>query len=577
MCFSLNKSNFSLALAVLLLAAVYLLVWRIQPHQAGNPAQLVPEATLVYYEQQNLPAFLDDFKRSPLSKTLRTIDFTAIAKEIGTGEDAITALNNFAISIDAAKDDVLFQELFSESLAIALLPPLGDTPPKGKISDFLQDNLVVIAKPKYPAKVVELLSPAIFGVSTHSTYASVQYGQHRIQRIIKNGTSLVFARLDDFLIMSLNERQLRRCIDTHDGDQPSFANNRELLALKDHFLGTDSLLVISSESFRGYLPLFLTDSPLLSAAIPVSEVIHNLGYGAKRFKTSVKERFIFGYNPEKIDQATQKQLSTRPRKPTRFTLTTEKPMLYLWSNSFSTNTVFANFLTMESPARSAAKLPAFFGAAHKDDLSDIPYFFDDDITLIAETGAGNTPLRLPLIMVFLPVLEQKDALRTTMEKFLEKHAVPTSKGVYGAAEYSFWSESPQDGLTPLYGFWGDYFCLGNSVTLLHKILDTNGREHSLLDTELLASLDPGLAEENNTVAYSNNIELIDFLKDMFNVLGNIWALENRAMARKVQIINNKILIPLLDAAKMYDTSVLRSYFSPEGVIVDINLNRPHYP
>jgi hypothetical protein len=575
--YSSQKRNFLLASALLLLAVAYFVVWRIHPYQPDNPAQLVPETAIFYFEQRNLLSFLDDFSKSPLGKTLRAIDFAGIAKEIGTGEEAITAINNLTITVNAVQDDTLFQELFGKNLAVALLPPLGNTAPAERISDFLHDNVVVIAKPKYPAKVVELLSPAIFGVSTHSTFTSVQYGRHRIKRIIRNGTSLVFARLDDFFIISLNERQLRRCIDTHDGEQPSFANNRELLVLKNHFPSADRLLIISNENSKQNLPPFLTISPFLSKDMPLMETILGLGYGAKSLKTSVKERFILIYDPEKIDRVTQKQLSTRPQKPTHFSLTTEKPMLYLWSNSFSINTLFTKFVTGESPVSSTAKLPAFFGAVHEEDIVELPDFFGDDITVVAETGARNTPLRLPSFMVFLPVLGQKDVLRVTMEKLLNKHSIPISTGVYGTADYTYWSDSPQDGLTPLYGFWQDFFYLGNSITLLHKIIDTNGRGYSVLDVDHLSVLDPGLAEENNAIAYSNNVELIDLLKDLFSVLGNVWALENREMAKKAQIINNKILIPLLDAAKMYDTSVLRSNFVPEMIIVDINFNKPNYP
>jgi hypothetical protein len=142
------------------------------------------------------------------------------------------------------------------------------------------------------------------------------------------------------------------------------------------------------------------------------------------------------------------------------------------------------------------------------------------------------------------------------------------QGEYGGAEYAFWSLSPQDGLCPLYGFWNDLFFFGNSTSLLHRVIDDESKALSLLDNARVQKIDPGIALENNSVTYCNNVQLIDTIKNILNIVGTFAAIEDRHLAKKLRLLTSKVINPLLDGAKMYKASVTRSYFTPELIVIE---------
>lgn len=250
--------------------------------------------------------------------------------------------------------------------------------------------------------------------------------------------------------------------------------------------------------------------------------------------------------------------------------------MYLWTNSFNLKslllTIAQDAQVKKKPTDNSSQLVA---AAWKY-LEPIPNMLGDEMAVIVEPGSEDRSLRVPLAVFFFPVIDM-DGLKKTIQNILDTHSITVKTGQYGNVEYMQSMQSPQDGLLPLYGFWGDQFFLGNSASLLHKIIDTHDHGFSLLNTDLIKKNNTGLTEPNNLVTYSNNVHLIDTLKDFLNIMGTLVALEDRRLAQKIRLLNDTIVTPLLDGMKMYDTSITRSYFTSEHIVVDVTTTISDHP
>jgi hypothetical protein len=177
-------------------------------------------------------------------------------------------------------------------------------------------------------------------------------------------------------------------------------------------------------------------------------------------------------------------------------------------------------------------------------------------------------LPLPLAMIFTPVID-KDNVQNALTSFFENYNVPMTHDSYNGVEYSYWSQSPQEGISPLYGFLGEMFFAGNSPILLKNIIDFQNRGSFKPANDVSEDKTLNKATEKHLLIYSNIVQCVGLLKESLKALGTIIAIEDREVARKVLLVNDKILSPLLDGLKMYKSSVINSYFKEKVLHIDV--------
>ena len=565
------RSNVFVTLAAMLLAATYFLVLRIQPDEQGELSRCIPKNALVYFEQLNGMDIWSKFSSSKLVEKIESIDFVNVAKETGAAEETIETIKSLSIAAKLIGENSLYLALFGKRFALAILPPLATSSGRGGgLEDLLSENLVIVATPENPAKILKNVSMILAGSKGDEALSSSQYGRHIILRVINNKKEFSLVMLDSFLLISQNERQLRLCIDTFDGEYPSFSENDGFLALKNSFPSPDSALVLSLKNARENLPALLIDHDLPFVLVQTEtfiKEINEVSYGAKRNNSAIIEKILVC---RKINgDPSQEDPIVKPTKPSRLNLTTPDPMFYLWSNSFDLQQVLYSAESVDIGISEITGDIADLGTS-VEKVSDYRDIFGKEITVIAEPAAESDPLPIPLALILIPVGNQEVVLKGALEGLLETYNIPTKTEEYGPAWFVYWNQSPQDGLVPLYGFWGELFFLGNSLTLLHKVIDMNSRDLSLLDIERVKNISSGLTKESNTVLYSNNGQLIDIIKNILNALGTVIGIEDRAFAVKARLVINKVFMPLLDWAKMYgSSSVTNCTVTQEMVTLDI--------
>lgn len=565
------KINTFVGFASLLLVVVYLLVMRIQPDEYKDMAKFIPDTALLYLELHNTTLALKEFTDSPLGKKFESIDFMETGRKIGLNDSSISSLQDTLSLYGAVKDDKLVHEVLGKRFALAILAPIKVTK-DGSVSDFIKTNSVVVAEPQHNAEFLEFMGESYTRYGDDISISTSQYGNHHIKRITTDDETISMVTIDGFFIMSINERQLRRCIDTFDSELVAVSQNSDFLSLREDFDKPDRFLYLPIKTARSFLAEIVADLDFVANDLLLKELettvgFSAFGYGASRQNDKVVNKVVIRYNGDEVNSLVRNHLNIAPTDNTMSSLTTEDPMAYYWSNTFN----FKHFLlyfndSSESDPRVVEAISRVETITGKK-IEEILSLLGNQVSLVVEPGSNENFFPFPLGMFFVQVKEAEE-LGAILDQLVSAYNIPISTKIYGSVRYSYWTPSPQDGLQPLYGFWDDKLFFGNSSSLLRRITDKQNVAFSLMKNPVIRRMDPGITEKNNSVTYFNNIELIHVIKRLLNMIGTIIGIEDSATAYKVRIIIDELIDPLLDGATMFDKSVTRSYFTPEKVVID---------
>ena len=560
------KNNTWYIAAIVFLAITYVLVWRIQADKPVELTRCLPNTTMVYFEQKDSNAADPmNVADASLEKIFKSVDVVAVAEEIGVEGQTIATTRALIASIKSLQSDPIIDALYGKRHAFALLDKSDAFVSSPEGGDFFQEHLVIISEQHDLKQLLTMSSP---DQKTPKPFTNVQYGKHRILRFSDNHPSLSLTVLDDLVVACRNEKQLRRCIDIFDGEQASFAGNRLYRAISEKSPDADSLLVLSSAAF-GHLLFSPRDfdwshSPVFLQFSSFFKVPAGFAFSNKKSGTKLKGKILVDYALQHGDRvSTVQHHHNIVENSNSFSLATADPMFYLWSDSFDIKNIFQGIGEEEDILQEEASI-----GDHFKNIFRYLTTVGGGITIVAEEGGKDNLLHLPSAMIFIPVID-KDNVQNALRSLLENYNIPITKDSYETIEYFFWSQSPQEGITPLYGFLGDMFFAGNSPILLKKIIDFQDRGSFKPLKDLVAENTHDKTRDKHLLIYSNNVQCVDLIKESLKALGTITAIEDRELAQKVLLVNDKILSPLLDGLKMFKSSVVSSYFKERVLHVDV--------
>ncbi|MGW8195413.1 MAG: hypothetical protein ACWGOX_14235, partial [Desulforhopalus sp.] len=536
-----------------------------------NIPGFIPGDALLYFEQRNGAEVLDRFIKSPLGKKAASLDLISTGKKIDLSSPSLETISAALHFFKKVQNDRLMHELLGKRFAAAILPPVYGLI-SSTVEDFVKMNSVIVSDPQHDSDLLEFLAENYGRYNENLFISSVQYGNHHIKRIQSQGETISLVNIAGHFIVSINEKQLRNCIDTYDGEQKALAQDENFVKIRQSFDRPERYLYIPIDSNRKFLSKIVTaytggGRDIFLKELRATEGFTGFGYGAWSSDAKVTDRIVVTYNDTEVNSYVGNYLKIEPIRSSMLSLTTAEPMFYYWSNTLD----FNNFLLYAEKQKAAdphlVELMASVEKATGKSVAEIFSFLGEEVSLVMEPGPKEKYFSFPLGLVFVKV-ERRADLDALLQLLLQKYDIPMSQRKYGPVRYSYWKLSPQDGLRPLYGFWHNLFFFGNSSRLLEKVVDLSSEKKSLLSELRKAGNDPGLSEKNNSITYFNNVKIIEVMKNGLDLIGPIVGIEDREAAARIRTVIEEIIKPLLDGAAMYNKSVTRSYFTADRVIVD---------
>jgi hypothetical protein len=291
------------------------------------------------------------------------------------------------------------------------------------VKDYIKENAVVVAKVGHSAVGFELLGRSYGSYGQIYPVSSAQYGNHRIRRMkIKDQTfSLVI--IEGFFVMSINEKQLRRCIDTFDHELPALAENDNFAEIRKSFVMPDRFFYLPVNDARKFVTervadMTFTGKELLLKELATTVGFANFGYGSWNKKKSVIDKVLVQYESDEVNSVVKTHIDATPSRCSMLSLTTENPMAFYWSNTIMIN----HFLRYIEKTREAEpQLEKFWSNVESitgKNTEEIFSLLGDEVSLVLEPGPEDKFFSFPLGIFFVRVKNVPE-LQTIFEKLID--------------------------------------------------------------------------------------------------------------------------------------------------------------
>jgi len=563
------NTNAFLTFSTILLIVSYLLVYNYDPEHEENMAKFVPDNVAFYVEQREGRSALQSFKKSALGQKIDSIDFTKTSEKVGFSKNIAEALDNVKANYYKAFDNEVINEFLGKRVGIALLYPAKHISTYTSES-FFKENTLIIAEPYQDADLLNFLAQQYSATRDDIAIQTIQYGDHHISRISTAEGTVSISVIEGLIVASFNEKQLKHSIDAYDGEHktiaeiPSFIKARDKFDKPDRFcyLPVETIHMVISDIYDHVDPDFI---PLIQEQLDHALGFTGAYYGAWSAGEIIQDKIIFTYSKGLTNDVVENLLETVPSSNTMLELTTPEPLAYYWSNTIDLQ-YFLKYIPEETPNRVTDYIENIEKRS-QNSVEGILATLGQEVSLVIEKSGEDNFLPIPLGAAFFRVDPNID-LSEMVNYIVDSFEVPVIEQIYNSVTYLYWVASPQDGLQPLCGYWSNLFFIGNSAQLLERVIDGYNENSSLLNNPKVKEIDPGITENNNSITYLNNIEIIELLEQLLSAFATMITLEDKGKAVKARVILSEVIHPLFDGLKEYQRICTRSYFEPGMVIID---------
>jgi len=559
-------------IATILLVIVYFLVWQIRPLEHGATSEFIPVTALFYAEQKNVEEFLHDLEKSKLGRAIQSIDFLKIGKEIELKDEELALVQNITGVFKDNWDNEIVKKLLGEKVALALLQPQR-TAAYSSITDFLKANTVLIIQPKHKAELLQIIVERYAAYKKEISISTRQYGAHHIKRISIDDEILSTVVINGLYLVSFEEQQLRRCIDTFDNELPSLAENEEYANLRDQYSDPDQFVFLSLKNSRefsakGLLTYEFSGRDVAEKKLATTVGFSGFSYGAWKNQSLLRDRIVILHNNKITNNFVEKELKIPPLICDTLKLSPPNPLVFYWTNIIDFGSLYKYY--SEKVPEANNRLSKFTKTSKYqagETIDQLLAQLGQEFSYIITASQENNLLAVPYgIMLFK--IKNRGKLDAALKKLISIYDFPIKKQKHGSTLFYSWKKSPQDGLEPLYGVLGNYLFIGNSSSLAKRVIENSRNGNNFLEDLDFLEIDAGLTEVNNYISYTNNGELLNIFKSLLTLASTVVAIEDRAAAQKINILTKDVAHPLLDGLSMFDRTTTRSYFTEDSVVID---------
>lgn len=539
--------------------------------RAVDPVTLLPVDTVVMVDLKQPVSHIHRLKKSRLGNRVSAIVQPEILREINLPDDDIGYFINISGKLKKMLNSPFFSELFSRRVVLGILPARHTPASPGSGYAGLEQNLVLIARPRHRAALVDVF--ADFYIEFE--YASESYKGREVKTFdYDRGTTFSATVIDGLVVAAFSDAVIKRCIDNAIRNRTTGGSGLQdsggYRQLKGRTLGRDDQFVyVNVPELRQMLAgIIIPRSPLLPIGYDDLHQAGGLEY-MKRvalFRQSDKKIMqhwaIVQYNKEHPGLRNIPIHRHSPEHDTILGILPENNVIHLWVNVFDPGRLWDFFREKDNAAlRSVLRsLERLIAARTGMTMEELLACFGNKASINVAEMRSTGMFPMPRISVYLEVLDRERvgrALAGIGDGLQVRKGMVAGKEVYSIILAG-------GIMQPSYMFYDDYLVLADTRKQLEDLL--SGRRNTLLKYPLFKKVDVGLTGSNNFVLYYRNAELIDGLKELVRWYGSLLQLFDSSSEARNRVILEKMVLPVIDGLKMYKVKTARAY-SLDGEMV----------
>ncbi len=564
----MKKAGIVLAVILCGLGLVFVLT---NKSEKGVVAEdFLPSNVLFYGEQLDFTEMYKEFLGSRLGRTLKRLEYSQIAVDLGNSEDAVEELVNRWEKFMEILESPEFDLLLGKEFSVALFPAKSfsaENPARA-----LEERLLLIAKPRHNAGMLQFLAPLI---SKDIEQSKVQYGSHTITRYkIDELNTLSTVTVNGLIVAGFDERLVRKSLDSYDDGTATLSSNTDFQRLRKNFHQSRFFAYFS-------LPALFDQGRMIAEGLQEDDQKEFLAlmdhwsgwgggaYGAWRDQGIVRDKVVILYEKDKLDAGVAELFAVKPAANNTLAMVPEGTLFYYWTNTLNLPLIWGMYVNsvIQQQPEALDILRQELRDSVGVELEDLLAMIDKECAVIV-TDVDREGIPIPKLAGVVQLKKPQRFLKI-LNTLLEMAEIPLSTTTYKGHEITYWGIAPQGGLQPAFCLFGDYLLLSNSYDLVKQLVALeNTPEETLLQSSAVEKVREELVKDNNSAAYIDIAHLADALKDIAGWVETMAVLQGPETARNAEIVVNKLLLPLLDGIAMYTQLGSRSAISEESIVLE---------
>jgi hypothetical protein len=564
----MKKIVVGLLCITLLLVFLFFMVER-KRNAEISPESFLPKNVLAYCRQKELANLIGDFQKSHMGIALAGINIIQTAKDLEFPPKDIKLLEKVMDGGGSFIKSPLFNELFGNDFALALLPE--NSAITGDPGEKIKKSLILIARPQHGAQLINLIAS---GFDTMSNQATEKYKAFTIRKFKQEGNITVsMATVGGFILISLNNRVIENCLDRYIENKPSLKDNSKFKKTRNLF---------KEPVFFGYLNLDLLSSTLgkylvetnhkrkdiLEAEIKKWRGMEAAGYGVWREQDRIKDKGVVILDDGKFDPKVKELYKAISEKNSTMDIVPNQVFGYYWTNTMDLQAYWKMYLSGANVDQKKVEqlqedVQKQFGMS----VEDILGMLDKQCGFMIQQSDGSKILPIPDFSFFVQIRNKKN-FNQFYNKFLADSALSIKKIIYKGVDVTSIAGMPQGGFVRLYIIKNNYLVAATSMSMMRKIIDVMHGGAGLKDSSGFKRMNMGLMGKNNTVVYIRIGDLLETVKELANWGRALLAFKDQEDSRKIGVVMDQILNPLFDSLSMCSDFGLRSRFSPDMITIE---------
>jgi len=535
--------------------------------------QLLPTETLATIRINHLQQRVEKFRTSRLGTAIAGIDIRNVMTALEAPAALIQEAEFAAARVYETLDSPWFDELFGQQVTLALLPT--------KINDFNQPSseelsqaLVFVLRPKHPAKFLDWMKQFI---TKDVEITSEDYDQWVVNHFeLQPGVEVHYAVAGELAVVALHRHPVVRCLDTLKVPDASLAQNPDYQSVERELTGRPAQQVHGflnlQELSRLAADVVLENSddhPAYSLIENQISQIHGLyaaGYAAYDDGSMVLEqKVVFMYDRAVLKPQILRTLDIKPETGAMLTMLPQSTLGFSWQNTLDLKLYYDGLLKSgDIKPEDIASINTMLLEKAGVSIEDLVNSFGPQWGLALQNVRTGGFFPIPELGIFLQS-SRPEIMVQMIQQAAGKSNLPIQIETYRSQPISYLQLPFGSDLSPAYAYINGYCIVAVNTKIIKSYIDTINDGQNITGSDAFKTVDKGLSDKNNQVAYIRLDQLLDRAPEIIQWGSSMAAMARPDMAGQIAPVVQQVVNPLADGLKMYKTIGFRSFFTADRI------------
>ncbi|MCF8067708.1 MAG: hypothetical protein K9L30_03880 [Desulfobacterales bacterium] len=565
----------TLVIAVLLLITAGLILYFIKPQAVTvRPETMIPGNALFAVEVDDLETAIENFKKTPLARQMRSIDVPAVLEKLEVPASDIDTYKNSAGEFLSTIDSPIFKNFFGKKAVIAMMPfeaPVSIP----ELEEAIPGNIVMFLEPKQNVELIKFLGP-LFNDRLNAEEEIVD-GIKMTRVELNPDITLYYTVKDGLLVVAFDKMMITRCLALENKPESTLSENIHYKDLNNRMKKENRRMFAFFNTHEFYNTVMMEARQFITDKEGLAEVEFSLGS-----LKAAKAMGISGWGQPDSWQSTVCMLLDRenlnplyaeiynikPEVNNTLSMIPEDVLMYYWANTFEPKSyldVYKAEGILDDDVLDAVENRMISGAGLTIEDTINAFGSQFGMSLMDIQIGGLFPL--PKLVLFAEV-KNRETVTRIINAALKESNLSLQEEINGEVKINYMMIPLGADLQPSYAFVDDFVLISSSRQTIKDMLALKQSGEGMIACQNYKAVTRGFKDIDNGIVYSRPDLFAEKIKAVSDWGADMMMFQDPDAAKKVRILVDNVVKPLMDGLKMFKAASSQTLIAEDVVTVD---------